>query len=147
MVLQIAILEDDPRRRLEMDRCLSERLPMYDALYFDMPSNMNRWLENNLANCVIVSLDHDLNRVTESLDHLDNFVVGDGLDVARFLSKHSPTCPVILHSTNRVGRNAMQDALSQSGWETQNVDPYGDLLWIGERWFPKIMELLRKNRR
>ena len=69
------------------------------------------------ASASLISLDHDLEAVAGAPDP------GTGMDVAKFLSLHPPQCPVILHTTNFDGREAMQNRLRAAGWTVATVLP------------------------
>ncbi len=82
----VVILEDDSLRLAEMRKCLAELLPRFQHLYFDDAFKMIAWLEDHLAEVVLISLDHDLPTDT---DH------GTGRLVADYLAEKPPICPVI----------------------------------------------------
>ena len=56
----IVILEDNADRIAEMKACLADVLPRVTAIFFDSAQEMISWLPQNLANIVLISLDHDL---------------------------------------------------------------------------------------
>jgi len=90
-----------------------------------------------LVSASLISLDHDLVPDRGEPDP------GDGLQVAKALAKHSPTCPIILHTTNINRVYSMIRELTDGGWTTLRVAPSGmGEDWIKTRWFPKVKELL-----
>ena len=96
----VAVLEDDHARIAEMRACLAEVLPGFEPVFFDDAGRMIAWLDDHLGEVVLVSLDHDL-PITRSAD---GGVVdcGDGRMVADYLATRTPTCPVIVHTSNHL---------------------------------------------
>ncbi len=93
----VAILEDDQNRITAMRTCLAETLPGIKADFFEDAQEMIAWLSEHLGNVILISLDHDLplrNREGKTID------CGTGRQVADYLASVSPTCPVIVHSSN-----------------------------------------------
>ena len=66
---------------------------------------------------------------------------GTGLDVAEFLSLHSPVCPVILHTSNFDGRLSMHNQLRAGGWAVATVPPR-ESDWIQTSWLPLAKRLM-----
>lgn len=141
MPLKIAILEDNLDRQEAMKGWLNARLHSYEHLFFDEAAPMNAWLETNLAETLLVSLDHDLDlKPTGDGRWRDT---GTGREVADWLAAHAPVCPVIIHSTNVPAADGMASVLSAAGWQVASVRPYGDLAWVGEAWWPLVREQLQ----
>ena len=138
MALTIAILEDDSRRRLAMDRRLTERLWMYDVVYFDMPHAFCRWLERNSERVLFASLDHDMNRVEDCLAAGDDFQIGNGYDASEWLARRRPAFPVILHTSNAPAAARMESLLREAGWRVEWIVPAGDLEWIDREWMRAV---------
>ena len=88
------------------------------------------------AKACLISLDHDLEALAGAPDP------GTGLDVAKFLSLHSPLCPVVLHTSNFDGRLAMQNRLRAGGWTVATVLPR-EANWIQASWLPICRRLIR----
>jgi hypothetical protein len=89
-----------------------------------------------LNQACLISLDHDLNpppNVTTD--------PGTGLDVADFLAKQSPCCPVLIHSTNYEKAWSMHNELRFANWQVNRVGPIGDD-WVQCLWLPKVRALL-----
>jgi hypothetical protein len=87
------------------------------------------------AETCLISLDHDLQSMDGQSDP------GTGLDVAEFLSLHTPMCPVILHAGNSDGRLAMQNRLRAAGWTVATVLPR-EADWIQSSWLPVARRLI-----
>ena len=87
------------------------------------------------AEACLISLDHDLQAVVGEADP------GTGLDVAEFLSLHTPLCPVILHTSNFDGRLAMHNRLRAGGWTVATVPPR-EADWIQTSWLPIARRLV-----
>lgn len=92
------------------------------------------------ANASLFSLDHDLNATPETKGD-----PGTGLDVARFLAKIPPICPVIIHSTNAQGAWSMHNEFRFGGWQVERVGPIGND-WIEKLWLPRVKALLQIDR-
>ena len=136
----IAILEDDPDRTFELLACLQNRLPDYKVIVFDDAPEMIRWLAGHLQELRLVCLDHDLgpNRLCDG-QLLDP---GTGRDVADYLARHSPVCPVLLHTTNTLAVPGMELVLGDAGWLHSRVTPHNGLEWVQQTWIEKVAEML-----
>ncbi|MEM9701067.1 MAG: cyclic-phosphate processing receiver domain-containing protein [Planctomycetota bacterium] len=138
--LEIVVLEDDPRRRTAMREALAERLPQYPSRFFTTAPETARYLEGRLDRMVLIVLDHDLDPIPvhprRSLD------AGTGRDVADFLAARDPTCPVVIHSTNRPAAVGMEIELTDAGWDVHIVVPYGDLEWIADDWLRVVRDAI-----
>ena len=136
MAMKIVILEDNLDRQVMMRECLADRFYTFDAHFFDDSCEMIRFLESNLAETILISLDNDLDLKTgpdgKSIDP------GSGCDVAEFLAGKPPTCPVVIHTTNSLAAERMQRALRDAGWKTRRVIPFDDTEWIKSDWFFKV---------
>ena len=131
--MHILILEDDADRREAMLDRLADRFPFYCVQVFDAVAPMVRRLESQgLDDVILMSLDHDLNLLPgadgEWIDP------GTGLELADWLARQRPVCPVIVHTTNTQDGTRMQRVLEESGWRTSRVIPFDDLAWIDEDW-------------
>ena len=106
-----------------------------ERIWFDAP-NMIAELSSVLNQACLISLDHDLNpqpNVTAD--------PGTGLEVAEFLAKQKPICPVLIHSTNYEKAWSMHNELRFSNWQVDRVGPIGDD-WVQCLWLPKVKSLL-----
>jgi hypothetical protein len=143
-VFQIALLEDDGKRIEEMTACLRERFPDYSLEVFDNAPDMIEWLSLHLEESNLICLDHDLgpNRLRDG----EIFDPGIGRDVVNFLASRTPSCPVVIHSTNSMAVTGMQMALDDAGWRHFRVVPYCDLEWVREAWIVEVAKILRKDK-
>jgi hypothetical protein len=106
-----------------------------ERIWFDSP-NMIADLPSVLNQACLISLDHDLNpqpNVTTD--------PGTGLEVAEFLAKQKPICPVLIHSTNHEKAWSMHNELRFANCQVDRVGPIGDD-WIQCLWLPKVKSLL-----
>jgi CheY-like chemotaxis protein len=133
MALKIVILEDNKDRQTVMRACLADRFYTFDAHFFDEAGEAIRFLDANLADTVVISLDHDLDLKPgpdgSSVDP------GTGRQVADFLAGREPVCPVIVHTTNSLAGDTMVTVLNDAGWKTRRVVPFDDTHWIETAWF------------
>jgi hypothetical protein len=133
MPLKIAILEDNRDRQAAMLDRLADRFHQYEIRLFDGSDAMIAFLEESLADTLVVSLDHDLDlkEGTEG-QMLDP---GTGREVADYLARQTPACPVVIHTSNSVAASGMETVLQAAGWTTHRVVPFDDLQWIETEWF------------
>jgi len=90
-----------------------------------------------LDQACLISLDHDLNpQPGITVDP------GTGLEVAEFLAKQSPVCPVLIHSTNYEKAWSMHNEFRFANWQVDRVGPISDD-WIEKLWLPKVKTLLK----
>jgi hypothetical protein len=133
MAMKIVILEDNADRQVVMRRCLADRFYTFDAHFFDDARDTIRFLEEHLTETILVALDNDL----ELKPGPDGRCIdpGCGRDVVNFLITRTPTCPVIIHTTNSDAAVASEAALREAGWKTKRVIPFDDMAWIEADWF------------
>lgn len=144
MPLKIAILEDNHDRQAGMQAWLNDRLYMYEHVFFDEAAPCIQWLKANLAETLLISLDHDLDlKPSGDGRWLDP---GTGRDVVDYLAGQPASCPIIIHSTNTNAVAGMESELTAAGWRVVKVLPYGDLAWISESWWPNVKQELRLPR-
>jgi hypothetical protein len=129
MAAKIAILEDDGRRIADMRLCLSEVLPGIEPFFSANAQEMIQWLRDHLSETLFISLDHDLPVRSVDGSAID---CGTGRQVVDFLATLAPTCPVIVHSSNKDCALGMVCALEDSRWPNSQVHPSEDLIWIRE---------------
>lgn len=148
MALKIAILEDNLDRQAVMRDCIADRFYTFEARFFDEASEMIRFLEQNLAEMIVISLDNDL----ELKPGADGRQIdaGEGRHAAEFLASKQPACPVIIHTTNTVAAEAMTEMLTEASWKTKRVMPFDDMNWITTDWFAAmrraIVGPIKRNR-
>jgi CheY-like chemotaxis protein len=128
MAMKIVILEDNRERQAVMRACLADRFSTFDAHFFDDAGEAIRFLDDFLADTLVISLDHDLDlKPGPDGRHIDP---GTGQEVADFLAARAPACPVIIATTNSSAAGAMKKVLRGSGWKTRRVVPFDDMHWI-----------------
>jgi len=136
----ILILEDNAERIESFQRVIG-KLPSQPQLiiWHDAPS-MIREIGKFLPEAMLISLDHDLNPQPDSASD-----PGTGLEVAEYLAKLKPVCPVVLHSSNFERVWSMRNELTHAGWQVERVGPIGQD-WIETSWLKKIRDILLKNK-
>lgn len=89
-----------------------------------------------IGDACLISLDHDLAPLPGSFTD-----PGTGLEVAEFLSRRQPSCPVILHTSNHERRWSMHNEFRFAGWSVEIVPPFGDD-WIRGSWISRARALI-----
>jgi CheY-like chemotaxis protein len=133
MALKIVILEDNADRQAVMRRCLQDRFYTFDAHFFDESAEMIRFLDQHLAETLVISLDNDLELKPGPRGRAID--PGSGLEVAEYLARKKAVCPVVIHTTNADAAVAMKTVLDAADWRTQRVVPFDDMTWIEAEWF------------
>ena len=137
----ILIMDDDERRLNSMSALIAGTYPNYESVLIDNAPDTIAWLKSNLSSAVLISLDHDLGPNRERDGQI--FDPGTGRDLVDYLVTQNPACPVIVHTTNHIGRDGMIFALEGAGWKTSFVIPYDDLEWINGTWKMEIENYLQ----
>lgn len=132
MAMKIAILEDNVERQRAMASCLADRFYQYEAQFFDDASRMVDYLREHLEDTIVLSLDHDLELKPASRGRWID--PGTGRDVADYLAKRPPACPIVIHTTNSPAAEGMAQVLQDAHWQTHRVIPFDDLSWIRSDW-------------
>lgn len=140
MAAIIAILEDNLERQGCMFSCLHGRLSQVELRCFGDAQQMITFLQENLTKVALISLDHDLELLTNT--HGECIDPGDGRQVADFLSGRVARCPVILHSTNTVAVQGMTMVLEDAGWQVIRVAPFEGTAWIESTWRRTVQNLI-----
>jgi hypothetical protein len=134
----LLVLEDNDERILGFESALSHLVPRLELkVWFDAPtmiSELPLWFDQ----ARLFSLDHDL--VPRSVTDPDS---GTGLEVAEFLARHAPVCPVLIHSSNTDRAWSMHNELRFAGWNVDRIGPIG-ADWIETLWLSKVRTLLSK---
>jgi Cyclic-phosphate processing Receiver domain len=143
--MQICILEDNPERQAAMRDCVKDRFHQYKAIFFNDAALMIEHLRSHLSEVIAISLDHDLELIPNGKGKPTD--PGTGRHVANFLAELTPTCPIVIHSTNSAAAQGMQMLLDEKGWKTHLVHPRGDLEWIGTEWFQAMRKALLETAR
>lgn len=130
------ILEDDADRVREFERAVGTLGSHFKlCLWRDAPT-MKAKCSELLADTCLISLDHDLAPLNNrSRDP------GTGLEVAEFLSRLKPVCPVIVHTSNHERRWSMHNEFRFAGWNAEIVPPIGGD-WIQNSWLLKARALI-----
>jgi CheY-like chemotaxis protein len=132
----ILILEDNEDRIRNFQNAVASLGEDFSVKIWNDAPTMIAELSSKLNQACLISLDHDLNpqpNVTTD--------PGTGLEVAEFLTKQKPICPVLIHSTNHEKAWSMHNELRFAGWPVDRVGPIGDD-WIQCLWLPKVKSLL-----
>ncbi|HZU99648.1 MAG TPA: cyclic-phosphate processing receiver domain-containing protein [Planctomycetota bacterium] len=106
------------------------------VVFFERAPLMIDWLKSHLADCALISLDHDLVATSPGEDW------GKGAHVAEFLGAQTPCCPVIVHTANYLEAPLMLYWLERGAWRVERVAPFNDLEWIDIEWAPTVRRLL-----
>jgi hypothetical protein len=133
----ILILEDNEDRIKGFQNAVASLGRAFSVQIWNDAPTMIAELPSVLNRACLISLDHDLNPQTNGAAD-----PGTGLEVAEFLAKHSPICPVLIHSTNYEKAWSMHNELRFGGWQVERVGPIGDD-WIQCLWLPKVKLLLK----
>jgi hypothetical protein len=136
MARKIVILEDNEDRRAAMRDCLAARFNQYDAEFFDRAAELTEYLDTHLAEALVISLDHDLDLKPGPDGRC--FDPGTGRDVADYLARKAPVCPVLICTTNTPAAQGMERVLREAHWQTQRILPFDDVEWIPKEWVRSI---------
>jgi hypothetical protein len=135
----IFILEDNNERIVAMRACILARFPTLAIAVTQSTSEAVNWLESNLLRAIAISLDHDLERPLDQPAVPDP---GSGRDVADWLARHKPVCPIVIHSTNTHAALGMELCLQDAGWQVERITPYNDLEWVAAAWLPLVQRVI-----
>jgi hypothetical protein len=136
----LLMLEDDDERIQRFQaavRSIDPTLPL--VIWRDAPS-LIRDLEAYLPRARLISLDHDLEPLEGGPSD-----PGSGLDVAKHLAALTPSCDVIIHSSNTTRSIWMSGEFELGGWRSCRVAPIGED-WIETHWRYVVGKLLRATR-
>jgi hypothetical protein len=135
----IYILEDNDERVRQFTAASALIAPEIPVRIWRSAHQMMQDLVDGLEHAQIISLDHDLNRLSTDADD-----PGTGYDVAKFLGELIPCCPIIIHTSNGDRGNWMVGELSRGGWTYDRVYPAGDE-WIANDWARTLRKYLRQK--
>ena len=130
------VLEDNPRRSAAFEDAARRHLLSDGIRIWRIAAQMIGDLPAMLPGATLLSLDHDLYRQAD-----DDPDPGCGRDVANFLAKRDPSCPVIIHSTNTDAAWGMHNELSSAGWKVEIIHHLDEPDWIGTRWLALAAKL------
>jgi hypothetical protein len=135
----ILILEDNEDRTEAFRRAVASLKGDFSVkVWRDAPS-MVKALPSFIHEACLFSLDHDLNPTSSAAAD-----PGTGLEVAEYLAKQAPVCPVLIHSSNYEKSWSMHNELRFAGWRVDRISPLGDD-WVECMWLPKIRALLNET--
>jgi hypothetical protein len=132
----IMILEDN-EERIHCFQIAIQSLPgNYEFLLWRTATEFMDDCHLGLPNPCLISLDHDLAPKPGA-----DWDPGDGLQVAEFLGKRKPVCPVIIHTSNTERRWSMHNELRFGKWQTEIILPIGPD-WIYKSWLPTARRMI-----
>ena len=129
----IGILDDDLNRCTRFEKVL-KTLNIAHCFWHTAPAMLETLKEDSASSYQALSLDHDLYAE-------DGSDAGDGLQIAQYLSTLTPTCPVIIHTSNADQSRRIRGTLEGSGWLCHNAPAIGHD-WIEADWVLVIKEIL-----
>ena len=134
----VAVLEDQPERAAVIRTAVAALMPAYATAFFSSESELSAWLDDHLAQTVLISLDYDLSMAGNSARR----PAGTGGDLVRYLAAKPPVCPVIVHTVNVHFAPGMVGALVDSGWPVATVCPEAGTLFVGPAWVDQVRRWL-----
>ena len=123
------VLEDNPNRAAAFRRAATLNRRSVDVRIWRIAAQMIHELPGLLPGATLLSLDHDLYRQEEGDPD-----PGCGRDVANYLARLEPRCPVIIHSTNTDAAWGMHGELASAGWKVEIIHHLDEADWIESRW-------------
>ena len=136
----LLMLEDNAERLQRFAAVLRRIDPDLPLRVWGNAWAMIREIKPLLPSARLISLDHDLDPEEGVSDD-----PGTGWDVAKFLAPLTPTCPVIIHTSNGERATWMIGEFELGGWSYHRVPPLGDD-WIERDWRRVVRRLLRKRK-
>jgi len=133
------ILEDNPKRTAAFQNAAKLGRQTEEIRIWRIASQMIQELPAVLSGTTLLSLDHDLYKQNESDPD-----PGCGRDVANYLAKQKPLCPVIVHSTNTNAAWGMHNELTSAGWTVEIIHHLDEADWIETRWLALAHKLTSK---
>src|SRR5438477_7143373 len=134
----IIVLEDNEDRMRAFESAVAQLGAHHQLRHWRDAHRMIAECHAALPDAALISLDHDLNKEKD-----DSPDPGDGVDVAEFLGRLPPLCPVIIHTSNAERFWSMHNAFRLAGWQAERVIPLGED-WITRSWLPMARSLLDK---
>lgn len=131
----ILLLDDDQSRIEGFNKVITQLSDIKIHSWSNAPTMISE-ISEYLSQAKLISLDHDLYKLNESDPE-----PGTGRDVAEFLTKCKPVCPIIIHSTNVDAAWGMYNTLSYVGWSV-NILHYIDEDWFSSKWLPEIKKII-----
>jgi DNA-binding NtrC family response regulator len=115
----LVLLEDTPGRVRVVDAWADGRDDL-ELVHYARAPELIAWLEEHLSEAVLISLDYHLGGAGPG--------AGSGFDVALWLARREPTCPVIVHTSDSTAATYVCDALVTGGWDAV-VAPFSSETW------------------
>lgn len=135
----VLILEDNAERIAAFEETVPRISPELELKIWRDAPTMLAECEGFFDRVVLFSLDHDLNPQPDATED-----PGTGLDVANFLVRFPPICPVVIHSTNVDRVWSMHNEFRFAGWTIDRIGPFdGD--WIQKSWRKLVEPLLARR--
>jgi len=134
------ILEDSPNRTEAFQNAAKRHRQSGSIRIWRIAAQMIQELPGLLASATLLSLDHDLYKQDKSDPD-----PGCGRDVANYLAKQKPLCPIIIHSTNTDAAWGMHNELTAAGWEVEIIHHLDEAEWIETRWLALAQKLTRNE--
>ena len=133
------VLEDNSNRTAAFQNAAKLCRQSEEIRIWRIAAQMIQELPKLLSRATLLSLDHDLYKQRESDPD-----PGCGRDVANFLARQKPLCPVIIHSTNTDAAWGMHNELTSAGWKIEIIHHLDEADWIETRWLA-LAQKLTKN--
>lgn len=115
----LVLLEDTPGRVRVVDAWIEGQDDL-ELVHYARAPEMIAWLEENLDQAALISLDYHLGGAGPG--------AGSGFDVALWLARQEPTCPVIVHTSDSTAATYVCEALRTGGW-TAVASPFSSDTW------------------
>jgi hypothetical protein len=137
----LLILDDDRNRLRGFDEIVPRLGSEWTIRAWRNAPSMLAEIDALLPGAQLISLDHDLYK-----DAPSDPDPGSGRVIANHLSRRSPACPVIVHSTNTDAAWGMFNELSSGKWKVELVHHTNQPAWIEELWLPVASKLVVSGR-
>ena len=129
------VLEDNLERMNSFREAAELFIPPQELKVWRIAQHMIAEIDEFLPEATVISLDHDLYRHEKNDPD-----PGTGREVAEYLTKFDPVCPVIVHSTNTDAAWGMYNELTHARWKVELIHHLDEPRWIQEKW----VSLVRK---
>ncbi|WP_315852424.1 cyclic-phosphate processing receiver domain-containing protein [Telmatocola sphagniphila] len=133
------MLEDNADRIIRFSTVLKGLNPQLHLHVWRDAWSMIREVESLLPLAILISLDHDLEPLRDSLED-----PGTGWDVTKYLATLPPICPILVHTSNLERSSWMMGEFELAGWKHYRVPAIGDD-WIEQDWRRIVRRVLQKN--
>jgi hypothetical protein len=122
------VLEDNPGRTAAFQNAARRCRQSKAIRIWHIAEQMIQELPELLPDATLLSLDIDLYK-QKANDHDP----GCGRDVANYLARQEPLCPIIIHSTNTNAAWGMYGELTPAGWKVEMIHHLDEPDWIETR--------------